>query len=126
MGMRYKSLGTGYLYKLYEGELQEYSGEVVIDERYVDMLSNVSRGRAYFKVGSSQDRSAKTFLCSDIEKEVYNGMVWLCESDERRAAQILLFNKIDRVESLKKEVQRHEKTIDILRKCISETYGFAK
>lgn len=33
MSRKYKSLGTGYLYKLYEGELQEYSGEVVIDER---------------------------------------------------------------------------------------------
>jgi hypothetical protein len=126
MSRKYKSLGTGYLYKLYEGELQEYSGEVVIDERYADMLSNVTRGRAYFKVGGSQDRSAKTFTCSDIEKEVYNGMVWLHESDKRRATQILLFNEIDRVESLKKDVRRHEKTIDVLRKCISETYGFDK
>ena len=115
MSRKYKSLGTGYLYKLYEGELQEYSGEVVIDERYVEMLSNVSRGRGYFKVGGSQDRSAKTFLCSDIEKEVYNGMLWLYESDKRQAAQNLLFNEIDRVESLKKEIRRHEKTIDILR-----------
>ena len=126
MSRKYKSLGTGYLYKLYEGELQEYSGEGVIDERYVEMLSNVTRGRAYFKVGGSQDRSAKTFTCSDIEKEVYNGMVWLCEQDTRRAAQILLFNKIDRAESLKKEIRRYEKAIDILRKCISETYGFDK
>ena len=118
MSRKYKSLGTGYLYKLYEGELQEYSGEVVINERYADMLSNVTRGRAYFKVGGSQDRSAKTFTCSDIEKEVYNGMVWLCEQDKRRAAQILLFNEIDRVESLKKEVRRHEKTINILRTYI--------
>lgn len=122
MSRKYKSLGTRYLYKLYEGELQEYSGEVVIDERYVEMLSNVTRGRAYFKVDGSQDRSAKTFLCSDIEKEVYNGMVWLYESDKRRAAQILLFNEIDRVESLKKEVRRHEKTIDVLRNYVQPNW----
>lgn len=115
MGRRYKSLGAGYLYKLYDGELQEYSGEVVIDERYAEMLSNMIRGRAYFKVGGSQDRSAKTFTCSDIEKEVYNGLVWLHESNEQKAAHLLLSNEHDRIDQLEKELKRHRKTIDILK-----------
>ena len=112
---KYKSLGTGYLYKLYDGELQEYSGEVVIDERYVEMLSNMIRGRAYFKVGDSQDKYGKTFTCSDNEKEVYNGLVWLHESNEQKAAHLLLFNEHDRIEQLEKEIKRHRKTIDILK-----------
>ena len=69
MSRKYKSLGTGYLYKLYEGELQEYSGEVVIDERYADMLSNVTRGRAYFKVGDSQDDQRKLLHAAILKKK---------------------------------------------------------
>lgn len=76
--MEYKSLGTGYLYKIKDGQLVECAGDIVTNE--------TSRGRGYFRV-TGVGLSKKYTVCIN-EGEIYNGMVWLYKSDWKRAAEI--------------------------------------
>lgn len=121
MNERYTSLGKAYLYKLYNGELREYSGEVFIDEGYIDMMSSDCRGRARFYILNENGIKVKAFTCCDLSDEVYNGMVWMNTADRSRAAWLLRDYMIRRVQRLQDDIKRYEKSIDILGKEIIES-----
>ncbi len=105
---RFESIGEAWLYKYYEGELREYHGEVMIDWRFADMLSSVTRGRALFKFGDCSSANArKCFTCTDKEGEVYNGMVWLHNQSAWEAAVILRKYEMEQIDILEEKIQQH-------------------
>lgn len=68
----YKKIADGYLYKIVDGTLVEYPGEVIVHERRNKMMSSSRRGRALFCV-SNQSADKKY---DDVLKalKVYNGL----------------------------------------------------
>ena len=84
----YKKIVDGYLYKIQDDTLVEYPGEVIVHERRNKMMSSSRRGRALFCVSNEVRSSYKNLTVCINEGEVYNGMVWLCKSDWKRAAEI--------------------------------------
>lgn len=118
--MKYTSLGSGYLYKIKDGQLVEYAGDIVINEKYAEMLSNISRGRAYFRATDLGLYSIKKFTVCVNEGEVYNGMVWLKESDICRAAKILHDYEDEKMNQLHEEFHIHSRRLDILEDVLVE------
>lgn len=110
----YKKIANGYLYKIYNDELKEYPGEVVVHERRNKMMSSSRRGRALFCVRSKRPWSYKNLTVCMNEGEIYNGMLWLKESDIRRAAKILWNYENEKMLQLYEENQIHIHRSEIL------------
>lgn len=106
---KYESMGEAWLYKYYEGELKEYHGEVMIDRRFADMLSSVTKGRAVFMFHNDYyvTSTRGCFTCTDKEGEVYNGMVWLHRQSKYEAAIILRWYEMEQINILEEKIQRH-------------------
>lgn len=111
--MKYTSLGSGYLYKIKDGQLVEYTGDIVINEKYAEMLSNISRGRAYFRAAYLGLYSIKKFTVCVNEGEVYNGMVWLHASDRKRAAEIFRNYSDRKIAELGDKLLHYQKKFEI-------------
>ena len=110
----YKKIADGYLYKIYNDELKEYRGEVIIHERRNKMMSSSRRGRALFCVSSKLPWSYKNLTVCINEGEIYNGMLWLKESDICRAAKILWNYENEKMLQLYEENQIHIHRSEIL------------
>ena len=107
-------LSTGYLYKLYDGELKEYKGEVGYNERYNSLVSKGTRGRGKFMVYDEDGLLDKMFVVPLNAAEVYNNIVWLRESDKFVAALILGTYEHRQIERLEAELIEHRKYRDQL------------
>lgn len=66
--MEYKSLGTGYLYKIVEGRFAEIPGAVVMD----------IHGTIYFKAHNNEGKTTNPFILCAKEGIMYMGMLWSC------------------------------------------------
>ena len=119
--MQYTSLGTGYLYKIKDGQLVEYAGDIVINEKYAEMLSNISRGRAYFRAADQGLYSIKKFTVCVNEGEVYNGMVWLHEADLKRAAEIFRDYSAKKIAELGAKRTHYQKMRDTMNDLIFDS-----
>lgn len=122
MNFTFNSFGKAYLYKLHNGEVVEYAGDVGVYERACNIMSNVTRGRADFRVLWKDGSVLKTFTCSNIEGVVYNGMVWLYEDNMKRAIQILLDHEQMIIDELELSMKMHEEKRDRLGKL----YGYCE
>lgn len=111
----YKKIADGYLYKIADGTLVEYPGEVIVHERRNKMMSSSRRGRALFCVSNEVRSSYKNLTVCINEGEVYNGMVWLKESNMGLGASKLFIHNVFEIEELERKITRHQKNIDILR-----------
>ena len=119
--MKYTSLGSGYLYKIKDGQLVEYAGDIVINEKYADMLSNISRGRAYFRTADLGLYSIKKFTVCVNEGEVYNCMVWLHASDRKRAAEIFRNYSARKIAELGDKLLHYQKIRDKMNDLIFDS-----
>ena len=111
----YKKIADGYLYKIQDGELKEYQGEVIIHDRCNKTMSSSRRGRALFSVSNEVRSSYKNLTVCINEGEVYNGMVWLKESNMGLGASKLFIHNAFEIEELERKITQHQKNIDILR-----------
>lgn len=119
--MEYKNLGTGYLYKIKDGQLVEYAGDIVINEKYAEMLSNISRGRAYFRAADQGLYSIKKFTVCVNEGELYNGLVWLHASDWKRAAEIFRDYYARKIAELGAKRLHYQKMRDMMNELIFDS-----
>ena len=116
----YKKIADGYLYKIYNAALREYHGEVIINERRNKMMSSSRRGRALFQVNCELPWAYKNLTVCINEGEVYNGMLWLKESDIYRAAKILHNYEDAKMNQLHEEFHIHSRRLDILEDVLVE------
>ena len=116
----YKKIADGYLYKIYNAALREYPGEVIINERRNKMMSSSRRGRAVFQVNCGLPWAYKNLTVCINEGEVYNGMLWLKESDIYRAAKILHNYEDEKMNQLREELHIHGRRSDILEDVLVE------
>lgn len=79
-------MGEVWLYRIFGGKLESMKGTLEYIDDPHGLLSNCTRGRAYFK--SYHD--GHKYLCSGDEGDVYNGMIWLREDDREKAILILV------------------------------------
>lgn len=119
----YKKIADGYLYKIYNAALREYPGEVIVHERRNKMMSSGRRGRALFQVNCGLPWSYKNLTVCINAGEVYNGMLWLKESDICRAAKILWNYENEKMLQLYEENQIHIHRSEILEHAFAEQNG---
>lgn len=75
-----------WLYWIFGGELETRKGTLEYIDDIYGLLSNCTRGRAYVKAYHNGHK----YLCSGIEGDVFNGMVWLREDNRERAIDIFV------------------------------------
>lgn len=75
-----------WLYWVFGGKLESRRGVLEYIDDVYGLISNCTRGRAYFK--SYHD--GHKYLCSGDDGDVYNGMIWLREDDREKAIDIFV------------------------------------
>lgn len=75
-----------WLYRIFGSKLESTKGTLEYIDDVHSLLSNCTRGRAYFK--SYHD--GHKYLCSGDEGDVCNGMIWLCEDNREKAIDIFV------------------------------------
>ncbi len=103
------NLGTkGYLYSKWQGRFE-------VQEGYV-MASNYSHwiGRFVIKQGHKE----KNLQCPLEPGEVYNAVLWLSERDDEKARQLFIEREESIIADLKRKIERHERSIQILKEAV--------
>lgn len=75
-----------WLYWVFGGKLESRRGVLEYIDDVYGLISNCTRGRAYVKAYHNGHK----YLCSGIEGDVFNGMVWLREDNRERAIDIFV------------------------------------
>ena len=75
-----------WMYRIFGGKLESTKGTLEYIDDPHGLLSNCTRGRAYVKAYHNGHK----YLCSGIEGDVFNGMVWLREDNRERAIDIFV------------------------------------
>ena len=115
MNNDFEQIGTGYLYKLWNGTLKEYRGEVLHKVEYsIYNGMRATREVTYFMAKDKNNRIIKKFCCSPVEGEIGNKLVWLSESNRTKAASILIEYEKQRIAELQFRIKNHEEEIDSL------------
>ena len=108
----FKFIATGYLYSPWNGTLREFAGEVRHREEYRSAYGRlIEPGHTHFIAKDDHGRNIKKFDCSINEGELHNKVVWLRESDKRKAADILIEYEETRIAKLKLQIENHESNI---------------
>lgn len=86
----FKTIAEGYLYSPWNGTLKEYKGEVMHKDTFIEFNKYIVPEKNYFIVRDERGRVLKKLMCSTIEGEIVNKVLWLAESDIHKAAQLFI------------------------------------
>lgn len=110
-----KVIAEGYLYSPWNGTLKEYRGEVHHRDSYV-YNGRIVPEQSYFHIRDERRRELKKLMCSSIEGEIVNKVLWLTDSDIHKAAQLFIEYEETQIAQLKFKIENHESLIKTLEK----------
>lgn len=102
--MEYKSLGTGYLYKIQDGHFVEIPGDVVID----------MCGSIFFNSYDNEDKTTNSFIPCAKEGIMFMDMVWLNKPNAARACSIFKEYYARKIERLNEELTSCQKICNLI------------
>lgn len=102
--MEYKSLGTGYLYKIVEGRFAEIPGDVAMG----------MHGTIYFKAHNNEDKTTNSFIPCAKEGIMFMDMVWLNKPNAARAGSIFKEYYARKIERLNEELTSCQKICNLI------------
>lgn len=97
-----------WLYWIFGGKLESTKGTLEYIDDIYGLISNCTRGRAYFK----SYHNGHKYLCSGDECDVYNGMIWLREDDRERAIDIFVEYYLKKVMKARTDLAANEMTYE--------------
>ena len=93
-----------YLYSLWSGVFKEYKGSI-LDVRHHDGIARFAS-------------ATKHISCATEEGVVYNAIVWLSESNEKLASEILIKYEELQIEKLSEKIDNHTNKIKRIKEGI--------
>lgn len=116
---RFVSLGNVFVYIFRDGRLVERFGELKHAEedrsgRYIQ------RERTIVNLLSKTGDVIRYLNCSKNECEIFNNIVWLRESDIKKAADIFIGHEKSKIEELNAEIERREYLISLISSITEE------
>lgn len=63
------------------------------------------------------------YSCSAIEGQIYNGLVWFLERDDKRAVDSFINFELQKVEELQNKINRHMHKINIFKQIKEDLEG---
>lgn len=114
MRTRGESLGVGYLYSVWNGKLKEYKGTITY---FAELRENIyiQPERTFFEIFDARGIIVKKYQCASKEGEIHNKVVWLYESNRRKAAEILIEYEKQQIAKLQMQIENHKELIELLK-----------
>lgn len=115
---KYNNLGPVHLYKYKRDEhnIVEQVGDLIVTEKrwlVYDKYEPYER-KAEIKIKNDTGKVKKVYVVSSEEGEVFNNMVWLYESDIKKAAKMLMKHEEEIICDLNLKIGIHEESRDYL------------
>lgn len=112
---RFKLLAEGYLYSPWNGTLKEYKGEVYHMDEIREFGQRIVPEKNYFVVKDERGNVIKKMMCSSVEGEILNKVLWLEGSNIHKAAQLFIEYEETQISKLKMMIENHYGLINTLK-----------
>ena len=112
---RFKLIAEGYLYSPWNGALKEYKGKVYHRDEFREFGKCIVPEKNYFVANDEHGREIKKLMCSSVEGEIVNKVLWLKESNVHEAAQLFIEYEETQISKLKSMIENHQSLINTLK-----------
>jgi hypothetical protein len=112
---RFKLIAEGYLYSPWNGTLKEYTGKIYHMDEIRESGKCIVPEKNYFVAIDGHEREIKKLMCSSVEGEIVNKVLWLEESNIHKAAQLFIEYEETQISKLKSMIENHQALINTLK-----------